>query len=474
MRAAARACAICCLWALAAAADEGIVRKVSQPLGGDLDAMLERRVIRALVAPSRTEYWIDRGKQIGSQYELLVQFEKELNRRHPAGGKHLRVHVSFIPVTPDRLMTSLLAGEGDLAAGILTVTPERLKKVDFADPFFRDVAEIVVTGPASSPLASLDDLSGQEVCVRRSSSYWTHLEALNARLAREGRPPILLQAAPEDLLDDDLLEMVNAGLIGTTVVDRYLGLQWAKVLRRIRPRDDLRVHQGGEIAWMVRKDTPKLKDEISRFARAHGQGSEFGNILRRRYAESARFVKPATTAREMEKFQRLAAIFRKYGERYRLDHLLMMAQGYQESRLDQNAKSAAGAVGVMQVMPATGKEMKTGDITQLEPNIHAGVKYIRFLQDRYFESLPMDALNKTLFTFAAYNAGPARVAQLRAAAAKKGLDPDVWFKNTELVAAERIGAETVTYVSNIYKYYVAYKLMDELRAERARTKESVR
>ena len=436
--------------------------------------MIERRVIRALVAPSRTQYWIERGRQTGSQYELLVQFENELNRHHEMASKHIRLHVSFVPTTRDQLIPALLAGQGDVVAGILTITPDRLQQADFAEPFFRNVAEIVVTGPASPRLASLDDLSGKQVFVRRSSSYWTHLETLNERFLNAGRLPVDLKPAPEDLLDEDLLEMLNAGLLSTIVVDRYVGLLWAKVFKSIHPRDDIRIHEGGEIAWMIRKDSPLLKAEISRFARKHGQGSGFGNTLIRKYAGSLRFVKSATAPQEVKKFQGMAAIFRKYGARYDLDYLLMMAQGYQESMLDQNARSAAGAIGVMQIMPGTGRDMNTGDITQLEPNIHAGVKYIRLLQDRYFQASPMDALNKTLFSFAAYNAGPARVSQLRARAERQGLDPNVWLKNVEIVAAEKIGAETVTYVSNIYKYYVAYKLMAELQAERARALETLR
>ena len=436
--------------------------------------MLERRVIRALVPPSRTDYWIDRGRQTGSQYELLVEFEKELNRRYQKGSKHVRVHVGFIPTPPDRLIQALLSGEGDLAAGILTITPERLERVDFADPFFRGVAEIVVTGPASPPLATLDDLTGKQVFVRTSSSYWTHLEGLNQRIVGSGKPPIDLKPAPEDLLDEDLLEMLNAGLLGVIVVDRYVAMQWAKVFKHIRPRDDLRVHEGGEIAWMIRKDTPLLKAEISRFARKYGQGSEFGNILAHRYGRSGQFVRSASSPHERKKFEKMVGIFRKYAARHDLDPLLMMAQGYQESRLEQNARSAVGAIGVMQLMPATAKEMKVGDVTELEANIQAGVKYIRFLQDRYFERMPMRAVDKTLFTFAAYNAGPARVSRLRSLAEKRGLDPDVWLKNVEIVAAEQIGAETVTYVANIYKYYVAYKLMDELGRGRLRTLETVR
>jgi membrane-bound lytic murein transglycosylase MltF len=151
----------------------------------------------------------------------------------------------------------------------------------------------------------------------------------------------------------------------------------------------------------------------------------------------------------------------------------MAAQGYQESRLDQNAKSPVGAIGVMQVMPATGKELKVGDIRLTEPNIHAGVKYIRFVVDQYFKDEPMDELNKGLFAFASYNAGPGRVRQLRREAEKQGLDPNVWFNNVERVAAQKIGRETVTYVSNIYKYYIAYKLVQQEHLEREKAKQQV-
>jgi len=155
----------------------------------------------------------------------------------------------------------------------------------------------------------------------------------------------------------------------------------------------------------------------------------------------------------------LAEFFRKYSDQYSIDWLLMMAQGYQESRLDQQAKSSVGAVGVMQIMPATGKDLDVGDIRREEENIHGGVKYIRFMIDQYYAKEPMTELNKGLFAFAAYNAGPGRISQLRKEAAEKGLDPNVWFDNVERVAAQRIGRETVQYVSNIYKYYIAYSLV---------------
>jgi len=371
----------------------------------------------------------------------------------------------------DDLIAALHEGRGDIAAGILTVTPQRLAQVDFGGPFFRGVKEIVVTGPRSPDLASADDLSGKQVFVRRSASYWTHLEALNKRFKEDGRKPVKLRAVPESLQDEDLLEMLNAGLIGLTVVDRYVALLWAKVFKNLKAREDIVINEGGEIGWMIRKNNPKLKAEIDAFAKKYGQGTLFGNSIVKKYTGSTRFVKPSTSPGEMKKFRQKVKIFQKYGDRYDMDYLLMMAQGYQESRLDQSARSPSGAIGVMQVLPSTGKAMGTGDIRKIDPNIHAGVKYIRFVQDRYFEKEPMDSLNKTLFSFASYNAGPARVQALRREAEKKGFNPNLWFNHVEVAAAMRIGPETVTYVSNIFKYYIAYKLVAEDEEERRRARE---
>jgi membrane-bound lytic murein transglycosylase MltF len=435
------------------------------PWTGDLDGMIKRRVIRALVAPSRTAYWVNGASQIGAEYELLKAFEKQINHRYAKKGKRIPIYLAIIPTRQDQLISDLVKGRGDLAAGILTVTPERLAHVDFGEPFFRGVKQIVVTGPASPELTSLKDLSGQQVYVRRSSSYWSHLEHLNEQFADEDTLPVRLKAAPEDLEDDDLLEMVNAGLIGIAVVNRYQALLWAKVFKNLTPREDLVVNKGGEIAWMIRKQSPKLKAEIARFAKTHGYHSTFGRLLVKKYVGSTKLVKPAAASSEIKKFKQTVGHFRKYGAKYDLDYLLMMAQGYQESRLDQNARSRAGAIGVMQLMPATGQAMGTGDIRQLEPNIHAGIKYVSRIRDHYFSHQPMDARNKTLFALAAYNAGPSRIHRLQREARKGGLDPHVWFNNVEMVAAQQIGEETVTYVSNIFKYYAAYKLIDELRAE---------
>jgi membrane-bound lytic murein transglycosylase MltF len=438
---------------------------------GDLDGMIKRRVIRILVTYNKTHYFVDRGTQRGLTYEFGRLFEADLNKKLKS--KHLLVHVVFVPVSRDNLISGLLEGRGDVAAANLTITPERLKQVDFSDPTFRNVSEIVVTGPGADPIASADDLSGKEVFVRKTSSFYESLEKLNADFAKSGKAPVKVRLAPEELETEDILEMVNAGLVKITIADNHLAEFWKKVLPKISLHPEAAVRTGGDIAVMIRKDSPQLKQALNDFLARYPERSATRNQVLQKYLKNTKFVKNATSQEEMAKFARTVEFFRKYGDKYDLDYLLIMAQGYQESRLDQNVKSPVGAQGVMQVMPATGKEMGVGDITELEPNIHAGVKYIRFMVKQYYEKEPMDKLNKGLFAFAAYNAGPGRISQLRSQAAKRGLNPNVWFNNVEVIAAEKIGRETVTYVSNIYKYYIAYKLITEEMEDRRKMKQEV-
>ena len=445
---------------------------IMTPLKGDLDAMIERRLIRVLVVPSKTFYFQDRGVQRGITYEGFRIVEQRLNakleKEKKLKQKHLKVRFVFLPVGRDQVLPALVEGKGDIAAANLTVTAERRKLVDFTKPLGTDVSEVALTGPASPALTGLDDLAGKEVFVRKSSSYYESLVALNRRLAAEGKRAITLKEAPEELEDEDLIEMVNAGLVGTIVVDRHKARFWKQVFPKVRVHDDIAVRTGAEIAWAIRKDSPQLKSMLDDFATAATSGAHATDraVILTRYLKNAKYVKTAASQAERKKFLQLVQTFQKYGDKYDVDWLLMAAQGYQESQLNQSARSPVGAIGVMQIMPATGKELAVGDITKAEPNINAGIKYMRFMIDRYFGNEPMTEVDKALFAFAAYNAGPGRMAQLRREAQKTGLDPNVWFHNVEYVAAKRVGQETVTYVSNIYKYYVAYRLIMESQQAR--------
>lgn len=441
--------------------DQALGELMTRKFTGDFPEMEKRRVIRALVPYSKTFYFLDKAQEKGATYELLKQFEKKLNEELKT--KHLKVHVVIIPTSRDKLLTKLAEGYGDIAAGNLTITKKRLETVDFADPIGKGVNEIVVTGPGGPKVATLDDLSGKTVHLRKSSSYYEHLSRLNEKFKSEGKAPAKIVEVSAYLEDEDLLEMVEAGLIPMTIVDNFKAKLWAKVFSKIVLHPDIQVNSGGEIAWAVRKNSPELKKVISRFVSKHKKGTLLGNVIFNRYFKDTKFIKNNLADSERKRVQQTVSMFQKYGEKYSFDWLMLAALAYQESTIDQSKRSKAGAVGVMQILPSTAKDKNVNipNVLEIDPNIEAGTKYIRFMVDRYFDDPAVDDLNKGLFAFASYNAGPAKVAKLRKEAGEAGLDPNVWFRNVEVIAAKRIGRETVQYVSNIFKYYTAYTLVKE-------------
>jgi membrane-bound lytic murein transglycosylase MltF len=245
------------------------------------------------------------------------------------------------------------------------------------------------------------------------------------------------------------------------------------MLTGLKVHDSLKISEGGRVGWAFRENSPQLAEIVNEFLA--NQRQIMGSATQRMAAFQKRQkgLKNATANSDWQRFEQSVELFKVYGERYQFDYLMMTAQGFQESGLNQQAKSQVGAIGIMQIMPATGKELGVGDITQTEANVHGGIKYMRRLIDVYFPDAHFDETNRTLFAFAAYNAGPGRIARLRKEAEAEGLDHDKWFNNVELIAAKRVGQETVGYVRNIYKYYTAYKMqLEALEARRAALKET--
>jgi membrane-bound lytic murein transglycosylase MltF len=446
------------------------VLQLHQPWTGDFDRIAsgDRRFIRALVPVSRTLYYTDGPEQRGVAFEALREFEKVLGES--AGRGHVTPKVVIIPTSRDRLLPALAEGYGEIAVGGFTVTEGRKQSVDFSEPTLRNVRHIVVAGPGVPKLTSLDDLSGREVHVRRSSSYYEDLAALNARFRSGGKPPITIVPVDEVLEDEDVLQMVDAGILPITITKTLYAQFWQQLYDRITVYDGLTVRESADMAWAIRRNTPLLTRAVNDFVRTHRAGTVFGNVMIKRYLGDATRLKNPSTQDDLERFRVAAASFKKYAGQYDFDWLVIAAQAYQESRIDQTLKSSAGAVGVMQIKPSTAAEVGVPDVDDLDSNIHAGVKYVRFLVDRYYKDEPMDRLNRGLFAFASYNAGPAKVRRMRAKAKEIGLNPNIWFNNVELVAGEVIGRETVDYVSNIYKYYTAYRAIEaqkDLRRQRA-------
>ena len=438
----------------------------AKPWTGDFDAMVQRRMIRVLVPYSRTLFYNDNGRERGITAELVRDFERYVNQKYKTGKRPLTVYL--IPTTRDKLLPALVDGLGDIAAGNLTVTQERQKSVDFIVQNDRTVREIAVTGLNGPALTSADALSGVTVHVREASSYYESLLALNERLTSTGKPPAILKIVPDALEDEDMMEMADGGLVDVLIVDDWKAKLWASVLPHIRLNDGISLRDTAQIGWGIRKESPELAAAITDFHTSYAAKQGLYAYRLKRASQQIRQIKDPTQTADWKRFQQMLVLFRRYGERYGFDPIMLAAQGYQESQLNQQARSQVGAIGVMQLMPATGAQMKVGDISVTENNIHAGAKYMDSLMSDYFPDARFSEGNRPLFAFASYNAGPGNISRMRKEAAKRGLDPDKWFNNVELVVAEKLGLETTTYVRNIYKYYVTYKL--SLDAQDARRK----
>jgi membrane-bound lytic murein transglycosylase MltF len=427
----------------------------------DLDGMIKRRNIRALVMINPIGFFYDHGHPMGAIYEAMREFQTYINKKFKTGA--LKIQITFIPVRPDQAEAGLMQGMGDLVANAVVITPDREKRVAFTIPIEKDVKQVLVSGENFGTVSDLNDLGGKQVYANPLSVNYEKLQRINEGLRNAGKSLIAIKAADKNLLDDDLVQMVNAGLLPATVTSLERAQFWSQVLPHLKIHPEVMIASGEQTAWVVRKDNPQLKQLLDEFLAPRGLGTSFGNTLLRRYLKNTKWVRNSTSTEELEKFDALRTIFEKYAGQYDFDYLMIMALGYQESLLDQSKRNPTGALGIMQVIPkyAAASPINIPDVTKTDPNIQAGVKMLRNIENQYFSDPKIDRLDKTLFVFASYNAGPNRIAKLREQAMQQGLDHDKWFDNVELVVAKSIGQETVTYVSNVYKYYVAYKLAEE-------------
>jgi membrane-bound lytic murein transglycosylase MltF len=447
--------------ALALESAETMAQIVGKPYLGDYDKLKKGLLVRVLVPFSITSYYIDQGKEKGLTAEYMREFEKHLNKDVK---KELeKVRVILIPTRRDQLLSGVAEGHGDLAVANLTITPQRLETVDFSAPIYTGVRELIVTNSDQTDISDIKQVSGKEIHVRESSSYFSSLVALNEELKKQSLDPVTIVTADENLEDEDLLEMVQTGIIPAIVIDEHKAKLWLGLFDKLKMHADFPVREGGDIGWAIRKDSPKFEKVINTFLKKAAHGTMLGNVLIKRYYSNIKdMINPKNDAYN-KKLDQLVDLFDKYGEKYNIDPMLLAAQAFQESRFDQNARSKAGAVGIMQLLPSTAGDPNVNikNIKKLENNIEAGAKYMRFVADHYFADDEISDLNKILFVFAAYNAGPNRVARTR----KKASDPNEWFESVEWEVARAAGAEPIKYVKNIYIYYIMFKAMRERDAK---------
>jgi len=459
------ACVLVCAISFAGpafAAPDSLAR-ITETWKGDLPELLgERHAIRVLVSYNRTGFFMVRGEMRGLEFDLMRAYEKHLAKTH----RKEHVRMVFVAVPFDDLVPALLDGRGDIVAAGLTMTAERKKKVLFSVPYRTNVSEIIVGGKGAKPITALTDLAGQAVYVMAGSSYAAHLDVVNAELKRRGMKRIKVVLADSHLVTEDFLEMAERGMIKYTVADSHMAEVWKSALPNLKLFTDIPLRSGGKLAWAVRPGSKVLQKSLSDFAATVRQGTLMGNMIFNRYYVNTDWVKNPTDAGERKKLGPMVALFEKYARMYDFDWLKIAALAYQESRFEQGKKSSMGAVGVMQIKPSTASDPNVGvkDIWKLENNIHAGVKYLRFLRDNYFKDVAKEA--RVDFALAAYNAGPGRVIGLRKKASAMGLDPNKWFGNVEWAALSEIGPETPTYVANVQMYYAAYRSVSQVLMKR--------
>jgi membrane-bound lytic murein transglycosylase MltF len=443
----------------AASEDEDLPPIVKTPWKGDLDEMAKRRVVRVLVPFRRPEFFYIEGRPAGILQEAFQELETVLNLKYKTTAAN-RILVALLPTPMDRMQERLAGSYGDIAAASISITEAHKAIADFTIPTVTGLKIIAVTGPGAPELKSVEDLSGKEVWVMPQTRMKKDLEDLNARLKSQGKAPATIRETDPVLEPGDVMEMVNAGVYPVALMQSSQAEFWAQVLDNIKPRNDLALAEDVQLGWAIQKGTPQLKAFLDEFIKTHGLGTAFGNTVMRRYLKEAKYVRNATEVSEMKKFQATLPHFKKYAEQYNLDYLMMAAQGYHESRLDQSVKSRVGAVGIMQVMPSTAASapVKIANIETEENNIHAGMRLMHYLIEDHFNEPGLDLRNRILFAVASYNAGPTKIARCRTLAKNMGYDPNQWFNNVEVAAAKVIGRETTQYVANIYKYYVAYRL----------------
>lgn len=422
----------------------------------DLDKIMERKYIRVLTTVNKTNFYISNGNLYGFEYSLLKKYEKYLNRNIKRN--NLKTVMEFIPVSRDQLIPMLNQGYGDIAAAGLTITPQRQEEVDFTIPYLTDINEIIVTPEGGFSPESKYDLSGKKVWVRKSSSYYESLEKLNSELENMGKKKVRIIPVDENIETEQILEMVNSGAVDAAVSDSHIAEIWSEVLENIELHDNAVLRSDSQIAWAVRKDNPELKKSLNSFLKNNKKGSLTGNIFFNRYYKNAKKLKNPEKIENWEKLNTYKDYIKKFSAEYNFDWLLIMAVAFQESGFDNSKVSHRGAVGIMQMLPSTAADRKINirDIKKPENNIHAGIKYLDFIRNRYFSDEKIEEKDRIRLTLAAYNAGPAKIRKARNRAEQMGLDPNKWFRNVEIGVLRTIGNEPVEYVSNINRYYILY------------------
>jgi len=419
----------------------------------DLAAIKQRGVLRVISRNNAATYYLWQGELLGFEYELIKQFAKQHD---------LRIEV-VIPPDREQLMDWLRQGKGDIIAASLSVTEQRRQErgISFTR-HYNKVSEVLVGQKNEAPITDLQQLAGRSIAVRKSSAYWQTLQPL-----LETVPGLKIITVDEELETEQIIAKVADGEYDLTVADEHLlaiELTWRDDLQALYTLTQQQPH-----GWAIRSNNPELLNSLNTYLKKEYRGLNF-NVTYNKYFKNNKRIRQHATQRSDQQsgLSPYDALAQQYAIQYGFDWRLIISQMYQESQFDPMAKSWVGALGLMQVMPRTGKELELTNLTDPEEGIHAGTKYLAWLMQRFEPEL--DVAERTWFALAAYNAGIGHVRDARTLARRKGWNPNEWFGNVEkamlLLANKQYykkarhgyvrGQEPVHYVQKIRERYLAY------------------
>ena len=425
---------------------------------GTYEAMRARGVVRLAVSYNPSLYYKDQGVVKGLMVEVAKDFSLWLDRKYGSVNDANGIKVVLVPVLSGKSPEAVLNGIADVA--VVNVT-ERLMLSDRYEGLTQvdtsPLSEVLVTNAelANQP-KSFADMAGHVVHSSAPVRFRRSLSIENAKLALLDKAPIQVIEENNALTDEDLLQMVDANLLGGVFVDDWKADLWKSALPDIRVHPNIRLIDQGNVGWLVRNNDAQLADDLNRFAHELMAGGRLDRYRKTIFSKQVRSMKDPTQDKLWARFMRLYPTFKKYGRQYNLDPLLLASLGFQESVLDVNVRSGNGAVGIMQILPSTGKHLGVINLRNADANIYAATKYMNQILNTYFSGSRLDKFNRTLFAIAAYNAGPNAISKMAIRAGDEGLDANVWLNNVEIIASDRLGTGVTSYVRNVYKYYVIY------------------
>jgi membrane-bound lytic murein transglycosylase MltF len=422
----------------------------------DLPKLRERGVIRVLTTYSRTNFYLERGEIDGFEYRLLTRFERWLNKNRPKGTPPIKL--VYIPMPFEDVLPALDRGDGDLAAAFLTVTPARSARVAFSRPYLTGLREVVVTRSGVLHGSGIEALSGLTITLVSGTSFEDTVERVNRSLLGRGLDPAIVRTVGQGVDQEDLLTLVGDGSVEATVSDLPIAKLWQKIVPGLDVHEGWALSEGNEISFAARPDNPELLGAVDAFLGTVPL-KEIATVGRV-YAEK---VHKAETERRTnaKQFEHLLDIVKKESAAAGMDWRLVAAQVQKESGFNPRAQSQAGAQGLMQLMPATAREVGVTDPFDPTQNVRGGIKYMLQMRDTHFREGGVTEMERWRFLFAGYNGGPTRINRLREKASASGLDPDIYFNHVERLVIKQRLAETYFYVRQIEAFYLAYSLAEE-------------